>query len=208
MQKKNKNKGFTLVELMIVIAILAILAAIVIFALNPAELFKRARDSQRMSDLRVLSSAISYYLADSPTPILDGDTNTKCVGGAGSVTIFSTATVPTAIPSSVNTFTAWTNTTSRDVGGAGWVKINFNSTGSAPIGQLPFDPSNSGSGVLGTMYTFACTTSLNYEINTRLESTSYASRMTADGGDAAHVYEVGTSLQILPTTTTNYFPTS
>ena len=98
MQKKNKNKGFTLVELMIVIAILAILAAIVIFALNPAELFKRARDSQRMSDLRVLSSAISYYLADSSTPVLDGAANAKCVGGAGSITVFSTATAPAPLP--------------------------------------------------------------------------------------------------------------
>jgi len=85
------KKGFTLVELMIVIAILAILAAIVIFALNPAELFRRARDSQRMSDLRVLSSAISYYLADVTTPYLDGATNTLCTGGTGADTIFSTA---------------------------------------------------------------------------------------------------------------------
>lgn len=87
---KNK-KGFTLVELMIVIAILAILAAVVIFALNPAELFRRARDSQRMSDLRVLSSALSYYLADVTTPILDGATNTLCSGGTGSATIFATS---------------------------------------------------------------------------------------------------------------------
>ncbi|MDD4784100.1 MAG: prepilin-type N-terminal cleavage/methylation domain-containing protein [Candidatus Paceibacterota bacterium] len=95
---KNK-KGFTLVELMIVIAILAILAAIVIFALNPAELFRRARDSQRMSDLRVLSSAISYYLADDSTPTLDGATNTLCAGGSGSDTIFATA-ANTTVPAS------------------------------------------------------------------------------------------------------------
>ncbi|MFA5230314.1 MAG: prepilin-type N-terminal cleavage/methylation domain-containing protein [Candidatus Paceibacterota bacterium] len=94
---KNK-KGFTLVELMIVIAILAILAAIVIFALNPAELFRRARDSQRMSDLRVLSSALSYYLADVTTPVLDGSANTLCSAGSGSDTIFATSdatTMPT-----------------------------------------------------------------------------------------------------------------
>ena len=87
---KNK-KGFTLVELMIVIAILAILAAVVIFALNPAELFRRARDSQRMSDLRVLSSALSYYLADVTTPVLDGSGNTLCSNGSGTDTIFATS---------------------------------------------------------------------------------------------------------------------
>jgi len=94
---RNNKKGFTLVELMIVIAILAILAAIVIFALNPAELFRRARDSQRMSDIRVLSSAISYYLADATTPILDGSTNTLCTGGTGNDTIFSTIPNATAV---------------------------------------------------------------------------------------------------------------
>ena len=97
---RNK-KGFTLVELMIVIAILAILAAIVIFALNPAELFRRARDSQRMSDIRILSSAVSYYLADSTTPILDGGTNILCTGGTGADTIFATVANATAV-------TGWT----------------------------------------------------------------------------------------------------
>ena len=39
MYSKGVKKSFTLVELMIVIAILAILSAIVIFTLNPGRLF-------------------------------------------------------------------------------------------------------------------------------------------------------------------------
>ncbi|MDD4784507.1 MAG: prepilin-type N-terminal cleavage/methylation domain-containing protein, partial [Candidatus Pacebacteria bacterium] len=52
--------SFTLVELMIVIAILAILSAIVIFALNPSELFKKSRDSRRITDIQTLYKGISF----------------------------------------------------------------------------------------------------------------------------------------------------
>jgi len=56
----NSKKSFTLVELMIVIAILAILSAIVIFALNPSEMFRKNRDSRRMADLNTLNKAIVF----------------------------------------------------------------------------------------------------------------------------------------------------
>jgi prepilin-type N-terminal cleavage/methylation domain-containing protein len=58
--KSKIIKSFTLVELMIVIAVLAILAAIVIFTLNPAEIFRKNRDSRRMADLTTLNKAIVF----------------------------------------------------------------------------------------------------------------------------------------------------
>jgi prepilin-type N-terminal cleavage/methylation domain-containing protein len=54
------KKSFTLVELMIVIAILAILSAIVIFALNPARLFDNFRDSRRVVDITAINKAIVF----------------------------------------------------------------------------------------------------------------------------------------------------
>jgi len=50
------KKGFTLLELLIVIGILAILSTTVVLVINPAELLKKARDSQRISEqvIRVL----------------------------------------------------------------------------------------------------------------------------------------------------------
>jgi prepilin-type N-terminal cleavage/methylation domain-containing protein len=61
-QKYLKNsKGFTLVELLIVIAILAIIALIVIAAINPIEQANRARDTGMKADGSQMVSAIDRY---------------------------------------------------------------------------------------------------------------------------------------------------
>ena len=45
-----ESSGFTLLELLIVISVLAILSVALIVVLNPAETLKKGRDSQRISD--------------------------------------------------------------------------------------------------------------------------------------------------------------
>ena len=59
----KKIGGFTLVELLIVIAILAIIALIVIAAINPIEQANRARDTGQKADASQLVSAIDRYFA-------------------------------------------------------------------------------------------------------------------------------------------------
>src|SRR3989339_611637 len=65
-------RSFTLIELLIVIAILALLMSIIIITLNPAELLKKSRDTKRVSDLNALRTAINLYVTDKSAPDLDG----------------------------------------------------------------------------------------------------------------------------------------
>lgn len=59
MISSNKTKGFTLVELLIVIVVIAILAAISIVAYNGVT--QKARDDERQSNARNLVNAAAAY---------------------------------------------------------------------------------------------------------------------------------------------------
>src|SRR5690349_3400647 len=60
---KNRSKGFTIVELLIVIVVIGILATLVIVTFTGVR--KKARDSQRQTDINAVEShAQTYYAAN------------------------------------------------------------------------------------------------------------------------------------------------
>lgn len=61
--KTEGGVGFTMIELLIVIAILGILAVAVLAAINPVEQINRGRDTQSKSDAEQLISAIDRFNA-------------------------------------------------------------------------------------------------------------------------------------------------
>ena len=168
---KGKKKGFTLIELLVVIAIIAILSVVVVITLNPSEMLRRSRDSNRISDFATIKSAINLYLQDlsisSSTSISMGTQGTCYIQYIGSAptsvfefatssaseasttvayTVNATSVFPGGCGEWFNSATPATNapnrSTSRSVS-AGWIPINLTliSTG-APIGQWPADPAS------------------------------------------------------------------
>lgn len=73
---RSKQKGFTLVELLIVIGILAILLVITLIAINPARQFSQANNTKRRSDVNAILNAINQYMADNKGSVPVGITIT------------------------------------------------------------------------------------------------------------------------------------
>ncbi len=205
---KGKNtkskKGFTLIELLVVIAIIAILSVVVILTLNPAELLRQSRDSNRISDLSVMKSAISFYLVSASTPTL-GSSTYAYVGATGTSGPSSTAAVAAYFSQFASSSMAnVVSSTVRNVDGTGWVPIPFSSItpGGSPIGSLPVDPLGNNANDNTHYYAYeASSTGLVFKLDAHMESGKYSNGGTndvvsTDGGLDNYSYEVGTNLKM------------
>jgi prepilin-type N-terminal cleavage/methylation domain-containing protein len=63
--RKSNQKGFTLLEVLLVVAIIAILAGIVIIAINPNKQLADTRNSQRQADVTTILNGVYQYIVDS-----------------------------------------------------------------------------------------------------------------------------------------------
>jgi len=150
----RSRNAFTLIELLVVIAIIAILAVVVVLTLNPAELLRQARDTNRLSDLSTLNNAINLYTTD------QSQAQSFSLGNASSVYVSLPDTSPTcanlnlpALPMGY-TYHCASSTSTRNVDGSGWIPVNLkNVSAGSPLGALPIDPTNQSS--TGLYYTYS-----------------------------------------------------
>ena len=218
-QVRKNNKGFTLIELLVVIAIIAVLAVVVILTLNPAELLRQARDSNRISDLGTLKSAISLFEADVATSSLNAIgtygtiyVNTgSCIGAGTSAVASGTCNYGSVAPinsqwgfaagsygnAAAAAVTSTATSSQRNVNGSGWIPVNFSAISSgSPIGNEPVDPLNNNSNT----YAYAASSTV-FKIATKVESAKYSSGgggdvASTDGGTSSSTFESGTNLTL------------
>jgi len=216
--KKSQTRsdaGFTLLELLIVISIIAILSVMLIIVINPAETLMKSRDSQRIADLNALKTAIGVYMVSTSTPVLAraAANNDECKVGAGggNYTNLLVMRIRYSWPSNgkglpitdktldsvtftyVNGANQVTTANLTNVDATGWMQVKFSTlTGGSPISALPIDPVNVialPASVQNTdlVYRYACnSTSMTYELDAHLESAQFTVTNDKQGSDGGN----------------------
>ncbi|MFA6130879.1 MAG: type II secretion system protein [Patescibacteria group bacterium] len=80
--KYSFQKGFTLLEILLVVAAIAILAGIVIIAINPAKQLAEVRNAQRAIDVNTILNGVYQYSIDN-----NGDLPASVNGGTSCGTV-------------------------------------------------------------------------------------------------------------------------
>ena len=180
MRKKNTNSllttnhlqptanilGFTLLELLVVIAVIGTLATVLIVAINPIEIGRRSRDSKRLSDMGTLKSAIDLALSD-------GQNLTDTTDWVN----LTVATPVSDLDGSGLDISKYLSVVSQNPGGnTQYVKDDCTST-AAVASDMAYQYKSDGDA---------------YVIRARLESTSNCDRIKYDGNAANGYYHLGT----------------
>lgn len=197
---RTKN-GFTLLEVLIVIAIIAILALVLILALSPGELLSQGRDANRLTELESVANAIrlaeTYNIPNLSigTPMIVYTSLPD-----SSPTCDSHTDLPRPLPIGW-TYHCSSENNYRKIDGTGWIPIDFTILPKPPpFAVLPIDETNTSES--GYYYTYA-TDSRDFEIEARMQSEKYQGGgnrdvESKDGGNSDFLFESGTKQTILP----------
>jgi hypothetical protein len=188
------HKSFTLIEMIIVLAIIIGLVAILIAVLKPSKMLQGLRDTQRIADLKKIVDSITYYETEN----------------YGLLSFYGTPTlVYISLPDTDASCSSWLNqlptlpigygyrcsATPTNIDGTGWIPINFSASSLVNLQKLPIDPINK------PPYYYTYVVGGSYELTALMERDTNKgpdSIAGKDGGTENFVYEVGTNKNITP----------
>ncbi|OGE75347.1 MAG: hypothetical protein A3C85_02345 [Candidatus Doudnabacteria bacterium RIFCSPHIGHO2_02_FULL_48_21] len=104
MNKTNLSAGFTIIELLVVISIIALLASVILVSLNSAR--AKARNAKRVSDLLQIQTALELYYDDNNRYPVSGGWRSQCAGW-GSLAQNLVVYDPAAAKGIVPAYMAW-----------------------------------------------------------------------------------------------------
>lgn len=211
MANLDSNKGFTFIEILVSISLVALIAALVALVFNPSNYFVRARDLRRLKDLQILSTALSIYFFQYPNPDPDGPNLDSRGVDETYPTIF--ISVPYEIEQPfTNCFDPVSNkwlyvfqvsqNNLKKNNGTGWIPINFSEMLIPPINELPIDPINTFSSGYYYIYAFRRNPA-GFEVDAALEYKRFRfggenDKTSTDGGNDPRRLELGSDLTIIP----------
>ena len=194
--KKNLG-GWAIIRFVIAVVVVGVLSAAVVYVLNVSELFRQARDSDRLAQISNLGRAINDVGAEQSLgntkkvyiSVADPDASPGERTGCGG--LFSHGLLPTSLPSGWK-YECVSGENLRKIDGTGWIPMNFSSGTS--ISELPIDPVNT----VESGYYYSYASDGRYALASALmESQKYLKGKAANdrGTDPAR-YETGTNIDL------------
>lgn len=198
------KKGFTLVELLLVLAIVIVMATVVILTINPVALIQEGRDATRVADMNTITKAVSLYYSDAmsnPNTLFMGTSSVVYVSIPDATSTAGDQCQGLGLPTLPGgyTYQCAASSTYKKTNGTGWIPVNFTTvtssyTAGSVIANFPVDPINTTSTNL--YYTYQTDGIGGFEVAAFFESQKYASQMEGGSGNDPELYEKGTAMTL------------
>lgn len=190
-KKIKLSSGFTLIELLIVIAILAILATVTLLVINPAQMIKQTRDSNRIAELNQINKALLIFQSFGGSSM---GTHTKVYVSIPSAQADCSDLGLPALGGGY-TYVCSNSTNYRKIDGTGWIPADLTSVQSSAgslFFALPIDPINTVAN--GYYYTYIPG---SWALSATMESDKYITANAAtDGGSSSTRFEAGNEISL------------
>ena len=185
-----KSSSFTLIELIIVLAIISILVTILIATIKPTEIFKKARDSKRIADLKNIEKTIDLLYSTYP------NFNELNYASTNIVYISLKDNSPTCssyisqLPSLPPGYQYRCSANPQNIDGTGCIPIPFKNFDIINLANLPIDPINK------PPYYYTFVVGGSYAVYAQLEDPkNQASKNDQD--NYSYLYSVGTNKRLI-----------